>query len=399
MSIKDVQALLDNAKPVERRDFAPARTYEDNGPRAGNGIDADPPAVIFKRTPLDWAALHAQTPPQREWALEHWLPMRHPSILAGRGGIGKTLVAQHLGAAMALGVHYVDAVPRSLKVLLWAGEDDDAELWRRQIPICTHFGVSLADLKDKLIVQSYEGADMTLATSVYGALTPTPMMAELREQVRDYSAEYVFLDNSARVYGGNENDRHSVTQFLAWLAAAVRPAGVCLLGHPAKGSGSEYSGSTAWEGSVRARLYLSDRLPDAPPENEDAPPDEAIRYLSRRKSNYSPNDWRRLDYREGVLVPEGRQLAPIGQIGGEFARDAVRRAVLKLKGMGMCGNAAQRSPDYLPRLANQYGLLEGMAEKRFGATMREMMKAGDLVSQTVGQYSNRSPKPGLVLHT
>jgi hypothetical protein len=148
---------------------------------------------------------------------------------------------------------------------------------------------------------------------------------------------------------------------------------------------------------VRARLYLSDRLPDAEPDEEGAEPDPGVRYLSRRKSNYSPNDWRRLDYRGGALVPESAQFMPVGAIGGEFARDIVRRAVRKLDSMGFHGNASTRSPEYLPKLAKQYGLLDRLAEKRFGAFMREMLKEGELVSQTVGQYSNRTPKTGLVL--
>jgi hypothetical protein len=88
---------------------------------------------------------------------------------------------------------------------------------------------------------------------------------------------------------------------------------------------------------------------------------------------------------------------PVGAIGGEFARDIVRRAVRKLDSMGFHGNASTRSPEYLPKLAKQYGLLDRLAEKRFGAFMREMLKEGELVSQTVGQYSNRTPKTGLVL--
>jgi hypothetical protein len=353
--------------------------------------------TIPARSPLDWPALEPKAPPQREWALQHWLPLHHPSLLAGRGGIGKTLAAQHLGTAMVLGREYIDQIPREFRVLFWAGEDDEAELWRRQLPICTHFGVTLAELKNRFFVQSYDGADITLAAPTFGQLGPTLMLNELKEQVHDYRADYVFLDNIARIYGGNENDRHQATQFLAWLTAACAPAGVCLLGHPSKGVGSEYSGSTAWEGAVRARLYLSDRLPDAAPDDEDAPPDDRVRYLSRRKSNYSPNDWRRLDLLDGVLVPEPRQFVSASEVCGDFAKDIVKRAVRKLGDMSLHGNASTRSPEYLPRLANQYGLLDKLSEKRFGAIMRDLIKDGELTVTNVGQYSNRTAKTGLVL--
>ena len=59
-------------------------------------------------------------------------------------------------------------------------------------------------------------------------------MTELREQVNDYRADYVFLDSVARIFGGNENDRHQVTTFVSWLTAACAPAGLCALGHPGK---------------------------------------------------------------------------------------------------------------------------------------------------------------------
>jgi hypothetical protein len=357
-----------------------------------NGHDR-PPALPL-RSPLDWTRLAEREVPAREWALEHWLPRHQASLLAGRGGIGKTLAAQHLGTAMALGVPWVDAIAKPLRVLLWAGEDDANELWRRQVRICALFAAPLVALEERFFVQSYESVDITLAGHVFGALQPTLMMGELTEQIRDWQIDYVFLDNIARVYGGNENDRHQVTQFLAWVSAAVAPAGVCLLGHPAKGTGSEYSGSTAWEGAVRARLYLSDRLPDAPVE-EDQAPDDSVRYLSRRKSNYSPNDWRRLEMRDGTLIPEMGQLAAVRQVSGDFAKDIVKRAVGRLAQMNMTCNTSTRSPEYLPKLANQYGLLDSLAEKRFAAIMRELLKEGSLTIGPVGHYSNRTPKFGL----
>ena len=365
-------------------------------PRARASGSQDEPAAPSMRSPLDLVALEGQMPPERIWALEHWLPQSHPVLLAGRGGIGKTLLAQHLATALCLARGYVDDIRRPLRVLLWAGEDDQTELWRRQLPICRYFGVQLADLQGKLMLQSYEGEDISLASMIYGTLTPTPLLQELTAQVHDYQADYVFLDNIARIYGGNENDRHSVTNFVAWVSKACRPAGVCILGHPARSAGSEYSGSSAWEGSVRSRLYLSDRLPDAPPPEEDEPAVEGQRFLSRRKSNYSANDWRALNYVEGVLIPENVHPEPIGHLGDEFIADIVRRAVVRLISMGLPCNSSTRSPEYLPALARKYELLEQIAEKRFAAAMRRMIKEGKLLIREVGKYSNRTPKMGLI---
>jgi hypothetical protein len=204
----------------------------------------------------------------------------------------------------------------------------------------------------------------------------------------------VFRDNVARIYGGNENDRHQVTQFRAWLRAAVAPASLVVLAHPAKAAGSEFSGSTAWEGAVRARLWLSDRMPDAEPA-EDCQPDDTQRFLARRKANYAANDVRRLTFSDGVLVPDST-VRRTG-VSGEFVADVVRRAVRALADKGLHGTTSTASPSYLPKLAQQYGLLESATKGQFQQAMRTLVMQGELVNEVVGKYSNRAPRMGLVL--
>ncbi len=324
--------------------------------------------------------------------------MGHPALLAGAGGIGKTLLAQTLGTCLATGLEYVDIVPKPRRVLFWAGEDEPDELWRRQIAICRWLGVDMAQLDGRLIVESYIGRDITLAATAYGSLTPTALLGELRAQVGDYRADYVFLDSSARVFGGTENDRHQVTNFIAWLtgACSVTGAGLCLLAHPGKATGSEFSGSTAWEASVRSRLYLGRRLPDREPEEGDDAADDTVRYLARRKANYSASDFRKLAYTDGVFAPEVTPRQTFAGNGSEFAQDTVLRTVRKLADLDMHGNASTRSPDFLPRLAGQYKLLDGLTPREFTSAMRELIVLGRLVSQPVGRYPNRNPKLGLV---
>jgi hypothetical protein len=222
------------------------------------------------------------------------------------------------------------------------------------------------------------------------------MLTELREQIGDYRAEVVMLDNIARLYAGNENDRHQVTSFIAMLTAAARPtnAAVLLLGHPGKAAGAEYSGSTAWEGSVRSRLYLGRTLPDIEPDADGAPSDDTIRYLARRKANYSARDWRKLVYADGVLVPEHVEPAAT-RSNPARARTVVGAALRKLAAMNEHGNTSTRSDHYLPRLAAQYRLLDGVPAKEFAAAMRDMQTDGTLVIAEVGRYRNRSPKMGL----
>jgi hypothetical protein len=366
-------------------------------------ITADEPEQRRERKPLDWEALTPQTPPVRQWAIEHWLGMGHVTLLSGPGGIGKTGVAQALGACLAIRREYLGWPPAARTVLMWACEDDAAELWRRQVAIASWLGVPLSDFAGRFYAESYDGQLVELAGQINGGqLVAMPMLKELREQIGDYKADVVILDNIARLYAGSENDRHCVTNFIAMLtgAASCTGAAVLLLGHPAKATGSEYSGSTAWEGAVRARLFLGAQMPDAPETDDGALPDDDLRYLCRRKANYSAKDWRRIRYINGVMVPE----CPPEMVGGrpiaarpEYAAEVVTRAVRKLVSMDMFGTASRGSPNYLPKLARMYKLTENLTDKQFVSAMREMQLAGSLVDTVVGKYPNRTARHGLTI--
>ena len=345
---------------------------------------------------MHWENLAQNTPPEREWAIDRWFGMGHVTLLAGAGGLGKTSIAQAIGSCISLHRDYLDNVPSGRKVLMWACEDDEHELWRRQIAIAHSIQEPLESFHDRFILHSYDGEDVELCCMRDGVIAYSPMLATLEQQIGDYGAGVVILDNIARLYGCNENDRHQVTSFIAMLTKAARStgAGIMLLGHPAKGPQSEYSGSTAWEGAVRARLYLGRNLPDKEPAPDEGEDDDGIRYLCRRKANYTTRDYRRIRYVNGVMIPDDPD-RPATARPTEYAQDVVVRAVVKLEQMGRFGTPSPSSPDFLPKLAESYTLMEGVGRKQFIAAMRQLEISGKLVSEVVGQYPNRTPKKGL----
>lgn len=375
-----------------------ALTQINGAPAAPRAAASEESTGIPERAPLDWTALANSSPPVREWVIDHWIPRNEVTLLSGPGGIGKTGVTQALASCVALQRSYLDWVPCPRRVLMWAAEDDSDELWRRQAAIARGLDVNLSEFAGKLYLESFHRTQVDLAALVQGRLTPMAMMNELRAQIGDYGAELVILDNIARLFGGNENDRHQVSSFITMLNYAASPtkAAIILLGHPAKAAGSEFSGSTAWEGAVRTRLYLGARLPDGE-QDEDEAGDDGIRYLCRRKANYSSKDWRRIRYLDGVMVPdEPDQPGATAKRGDGFARDAVLAAVRKLALMNEHGNTSTASPNYLPKLAKRYDLLDSVPEKQFGKAMFELVKAGQLTSAAVGKHANRTARHGLI---
>lgn len=347
---------------------------------------------------INWPRLAQLMPPDRKWAIKGWLGFGHVTLLVGSGGIGKTLLAQQMASCLALGRPFIEAIERPYKCLMWACEDDHDELWRRQVAISRWCQAGLEEFHECLTIVPRHGLDNALVSTDFGKLTFSPLIARLSEQANDLGSEVVILDNVAQLYGGNENDRHSVTAFLNALSGAFRGMAIMLLAHPSRGAGSEFSGSSAWENTARTRLYLGANLPDN--KDQDIVPSDNVRYLSRRKANYSPKDWRRMTYADGALTPD-----PVEDEGGGIiagikhgrARRIIVDGLQKLATMGIHGTDGKRSPNFLPKALAEYGLNEGLPSHELATAMRSLMLDGRLLRQQVGKTQNRTAIMGLVL--
>lgn len=367
---------------------------------------AAPDVAEFVRRPIDWERVEDQPPADRQWLSKGWLGRKQTALLAGAGGIGKSLLGQQIGSELCLGINGVlPSEGRELTVLGWFSEDEEDELGRRQIRIAQHAGRNVSDFHDRLIVESFIDRDATLAERIGGVFSPTPLLDELRAQVNDYRADLVLLDNVARIFGGDENNRHDVTRYCAWLRAAVGDAALLLFAHPSRAAGSEWSGSTAWEAAVRSRWYMGRRLPDdragSADDDSGGGDDDTTRWLCRRKANYSGRDYVRLEYRDGVFVPD----RPEGEADGSLmrglrAKRASRVVVdgfLAITKTGKTASDAPSSQNYLPKLLLQMGLAESCTKQELADALNAAMLDGTFKRGLVGQYANRSPREGLVL--
>jgi hypothetical protein len=359
-----------------------------------------PPEPGHERRRIKWAELEGKSPPERTWIINHWLTYG-PTLLAGQGGIGKTLLAQMMGTAIALGRPYVDEIAAPANVLFWACEDDHDELWRRQIAICKHFEIPLGALEGKLIIEPRLGMDNSLLLPTFGAPTWTPLRQEMRQQVNDYKASVLIVDNIGQCFGGNENDRHHVTAFLSGLVGlSETPLAVLMLGHPSKSLNSEYSGSTAWEAAVRMRWYLGTRLPDKKPE-EGEEADTKVRFLCKRKANYSQLDYRQLTFQDGAYQcntpPSGYTFRE--KYGSSARKDSADALVLAAVDQFFRANVrtteGANSPDYIVKKMQEIRICQDYSQKELNEALTRLRLSGRVVTAPVGQYGNRSQKFGL----
>ncbi len=346
---------------------------------------------------IDWTALEGRQPPPRFWHLPEWLS-DHPTLLAGGGGKGKTSVAQAVGTALAVGLEYFTGAPATpVNVLFWACEDDKDELWRRQVAINQHFGITMSDLHGRLHIDVRRGFENTLFTTAFGKPAFTALREELREQIGDYRATVVILDNIGQVFGGNENDRHHVTSFVNGIygigAGMVPRFTPMLLGHVSRSQGSEFSGNLAWENACRMRWYLGETLPDQSPDDDDAPDPDTV-FLAKRKANYTAKDYVRLSFRNGLFIPAG--IANTFDPCGENVEMAVLSAFDTITAAGVTPTDGRTSPDYLPAVIKRMDLCRTFNKRELAAAMGRLMGRGILKRVQVGQYGNRNPKFRLV---
>lgn len=368
-------------------------------PNFGVDISALLPVAPAVRGTIDWADVARNPPPPREWAIEGWLPIGSMTVLAGRGGIGKTLVMQQLASCLAMQHDFVGAIQQPRTALQWCAEDDADELKRRQIDIAQWLDKPIGLFQNKLYVEPLAGIDCALAELSNGNLRLTKNATMLWEQINDLRINVFMLDNIAHLYGGNENDRHQVTLFmnaLTGICLRARCAGI-LAGHPAKSSESEFSGSTAWENAVRSRWYLSRTPPDV--DDKDAEQDSTVRYLAKRKANYSALDCLRLTYLNGVLAPdiEPAENSPfLRNMVSQKAQSIVLAAVKKLADMSIFSSEKSRAGNFLPKLIKEYNLSQGMHRSELERSMRQLIVDGKLTIEPVGKYDNGMPRAGLV---
>lgn len=236
--------------------------------------------------------------PEREWLWDQWIPVGVTTVLYGDGGTGKSLLVQQLATAVAQGRPFLGVPVRQGPAIGLLCEDDVNELMRRQASIMAAAARAgsregWAGLEDMRLMAAVGENNLLVQFDRQGMAQLTDWGEQWLALSESLEPALIVIDTAADTFGGDENSRNQVRQFITVLNGLAQKTGaaVLLLAHPSVSgmlSGRGHSGSTAWPNGSRSHLYLQ-----MAGEGEDmtlerrveVDPDE--RLLTRRKSNYA----------------------------------------------------------------------------------------------------------------
>lgn len=334
-------------------------------------------------------------PPEREYAWGTLLQLGLVTMLTGKGGIGKSLLAQNLCASVALGIPFLGLETARMKCLYSTCEDDRAELHRRLFGFAASRGVAIDQLDGWLFLVSLCGeVDTALATFDQrgGTMEKTARWNQLEATVEATGVRLVVLDNATDFMAGDLNDIHQVAEFVNLLTSlAIKMNGaVVILHHPNK-AGEEWLGSVAWHNKVRARLIVEEGGIEGDPD---------ARVLRNPKANQGqaggrvPFRWYRGTFVTDEEVPDSyrNQLSESAEAASDNAtflrclaeRTRQRRAV-----------SERRSATFAPTVFAAMPESKGIGKARLERAMERLFKLGRIERSELWKGEDRKPVYGL----
>lgn len=377
---------FDNIEPTNMSDDMGPPTPP---PEAYGNEFMEPKAPERTSTFYSAASLKGKPVPARQWMVPGMVPQKTVTLFSGDGGTGKSLLALQLAVAAVAGTGWLGKSVQQGTALMISAEDDEDELHRRLDDILTAEGRDYDDVAG-LTLRSLAGEDALLAVEGQLSLLKTELFKELEQRAANDMPALIVIDTLADVYPANENDRAKVRQFVGILRglAMRQKCAVMLLGHPSLtglNSGSGTSGSTAWNNSVRARLYLS-RIMD---ESKTYEPEPNKRVLSIKKQNYSATG-----EEIGMTWADGRFIINPTETGLDRMTGAMKAERVFLKLLKLFTEQGRRvnhagGPTYAPKLFSEHPDNEGLRKPALRTAMESLLARGTVKVSEDGPASKR----------
>jgi RecA-family ATPase len=305
--------------------------------------------------PIEWLDMSRwddEPVPERQWSVPDRVPARQAGLFSGEGGTGKSLVEMQRDVAHVLARDWLGSLPAPGPAFYIGCEDDADEIHIRLAAIAVHYGVTFADLiRGGLRVLPMIGKDATLcaAKPKSGTVETTALYKQLLEAAADIRPRNISIDTLSHAFAGNEISRVEVYGFMRHMQAMAAASGgsVTVLSHPSLAgiqSGSGLSGSTAWHGAPRFRIYLT-----AATAEQGETPDPDLREIKWLKNQYgSRGETMVLRYQRGLFLPAAGA-STLTRIAQDSQADtAFLECLTELAAGGRRVSATKTAPTYAP---------------------------------------------------
>lgn len=333
-----------------------------------NKISIEAGKIVF---PAQYARLPV---PDREWFVEGLIPHKTVTLLTGDGGLGKSLLMQQLCVAAATDTEWLGLKTRKCKTFGLFCEDSNSELLRRQSAICLSQNIEPDDCYHFAWL-SGNGIDPVLMDFSSGNLgRTTDLFESLCEFLDCWEPELIIIDTAADTFAGDEIKRIQVRNFINRCLnelAQKYNATVILTAHPSVSGmreGSGLSGSTAWNNSVRSRLYLTR------PEGER---NSNVRVLQMKKSNYGSTEPEiRIVWQNGAFSAVENTVGQNPEDRASHDEAAYLFALLKLQERGQRALVHRNQANYGPKLMKTIQETHGVSVTRLEEAQDRLMNRG-----------------------
>jgi hypothetical protein len=366
-------------------------------------------------------SLAGLAPPDRPWLIQDLIPRRVVTALYGPPGLGKTMAGVQACLSVAFGATWLgEPVLGGPGVAIGLFCEDDADEIHRRIDwTCKALGYDLAQMPadgDFLILDRSAEISNTWMEfqGEHGEGKATELFQAFRQfcEARRGKLKLIVMDVVADFFGGNENSRRHVNQFIKGPLALIAKEfdiAFIFLAHPSKAGqldGSGHSGSTSWQGSVRSQLNLMPYHTDGDTSNKATLVADMARMVVV-KSNYTDaKSSLRTDGlvlrrgMGGVLLRDTSMGAAITTAREAQAEALVREAVRELTTRGLAPSLSRFKPDqYIPAIAVKIGARTGttISKDECRDMADRLVARGVLVEIKIGQRHGRKPIYGLGL--
>jgi RecA-family ATPase len=317
-------------------------------------------------------------PQPLEWLVRDCIPRGSVVLFSGDSGLGKSLMAQQLQIACALGREWLGYDAEACHSFGLYCEDTENVLQWRMRHIARYYGIDEADLELKAAFVSRIGEDCSLMDfnrkTDRGALSP--LYDQIVSHIDNSGCELLILDTRSRVFNGVDFIKPQVIGFMNALQALADKmhGAVVLTDHPsltglADGRGT--AGSVQWRAAARCHIYA--KRPRGFDEDAETNDNEVV--LRTMKSNWGPNaKAAHVVWKDGVFVRSDRSGgAPATLLERIQMETDILNAARHLLHLGTRLSSNKMSPSFFPTLIHGEALCQRYPFATITAAMDRML--------------------------